>query len=113
MIGSATPVCSAILVRPFLAVVPDPIIEVGLQAVDRRAELLAEGDAIELVKHGFVETLDDAVIRDTGRREHECAGRPAPRLWFVRDYGKARSRLQKRYAAAQIPVSSNLCEDQT
>jgi hypothetical protein len=42
-------------VRPFLAVVPDPIIEVGLQAVDRRAELLAEGDAIELVKHGFVE----------------------------------------------------------
>ena len=49
--------------RPFLAVVPDPIIEVGLQAVDRRAELLAEGDAIELVKHGFVETLDDAAIR--------------------------------------------------
>lgn len=49
--------------RPFLAVVPDPIIEVGLQAVDRRAELLAEGDAIELVKHCFVETLDDAVIR--------------------------------------------------
>jgi hypothetical protein len=84
-------------VRPFLAVVPDPIIEVGLQAVDRRAELLAEGDAIELVKHGFVETLDDAVIPaapccpavpareprygepiwDTGRREHECAGTPA------------------------------------
>jgi hypothetical protein len=50
-------------VRPFLAVVPDPIIEVGLQAVDRRAELLAEGDAIELVKHGFVETLDLPIIR--------------------------------------------------
>ena len=29
----------------------------------------------------------------------------APRLWFVRDCGKARWRLQKRYAAAQIPVS--------
>jgi hypothetical protein len=29
----------------------------------------------------------------------------AEALWFPRDYGKRRSRLQKRHAAAQIPVS--------
>ena|SRR6516225_10917740 len=71
-----------------------PGVEVGLQFVDRLIELLAERDAIELVEHGLVEALDDAVIRyelrrrlavrlfpergrrygepirDTGRREH-------------------------------------------
>ena len=33
--------------------------ERGLQLVDRRIDLFAEGDAIELVEHGFVETLDE------------------------------------------------------
>ncbi len=38
-----------------------PSVKIGLQLVDRRIDLLAEGDAIELVDHGLVETLDDAV----------------------------------------------------
>lgn len=37
-----------------------PEVEVGLQALDRVVEL-AEGDAIEFVEHGLMETLDDAV----------------------------------------------------
>jgi IS30 family transposase len=38
-----------------------PGVEIGLQFVDRRIDLLAEGDAIELVEHGLVKALDDAV----------------------------------------------------
>ena len=38
-----------------------PEVEVGLEVLDRPVELLAEGDAIELVEHGLVEALDDAV----------------------------------------------------
>src|SRR5208337_3646807 len=45
------------LMRPGPVELAHPDVEVGLQVVDRRVELLAEGDAIELVKHGFVETL--------------------------------------------------------
>jgi hypothetical protein len=40
-----------------------PEVEVSLQALDRVVERLAEGDAIELIEHGLVEALDDAVIR--------------------------------------------------
>ena len=89
------------LVRPFLIVALDPIIEIALQLADRAVDFLAEGDAVELVEHGLVEPLDDASIRyvirrrlavrlfpkgrrrygepilDTGRREHEGAGRPS------------------------------------
>ena len=36
-------------------------IEVDLQILDRGVDLLAEGDAVELVEHGLVEALDDAV----------------------------------------------------
>ena len=38
-----------------------PSVEIGLQFVDRPVELLAEGDAVELVQHGFVEALDNAI----------------------------------------------------
>ena len=84
---------------PRLIVSVDPGIEVGLQLGERPVDLLAERYAIELVERGFVEALADAVIRyeiprhrdvrlflaetaygepiwDTGRREHEGAGRP-------------------------------------
>ena len=87
--------------RPFLVVALDPGIEIALEFGDRSVDLLAEGDAIELVEHRLVEALDDAIIRyvirrrlavrlfpkgrrrygepilDTGRREHEGAGRPS------------------------------------
>jgi hypothetical protein len=36
-------------------------VELGLQVRDGLIDLLAEGDAIELVKHCLVEVLDDAV----------------------------------------------------
>jgi hypothetical protein len=48
-------------VRPAFVELSHPGVEIGLQIVDRRVDLFAEGDAIELVEHGFVETLDDAV----------------------------------------------------
>src|SRR5207237_8498915 len=44
-----------------LIVFGDPGIEVGLQLVDRAIDLLAEGDAVELVQHGAMEALADAV----------------------------------------------------
>jgi hypothetical protein len=89
------------LVRPFLIVTWDPAIKIDLEIGDRAVDLLAKGDAIELIEHRLVEALDDAVIRyeirrrlcarlfpkgrrryggpiwDTGRREHEGAGRPS------------------------------------
>ena len=40
-----------------------PEIEVGLEVVDRGVDFLAEGDPVELIEHGLVEALDDAVIR--------------------------------------------------
>ena len=51
------------LVRPFLVVALDPIIEIALQLADRAVDLLAEGDAVELVEHGLVEPLNNAIIR--------------------------------------------------
>jgi len=47
-----------------------PVIEAGLQHLGALAELLAEDDALELVEHGLVEALADAV----GLR----AARPGP-----------------------------------
>src|ERR1700733_13463891 len=87
------------LVRPFLIVTLDPAIEIDLEIGDRAVDLLAKGDAIELIEHGLMEPFDDAIIRyeiigaslsgfsrkgtgdmvspsETGRREHEGAGRP-------------------------------------
>ena len=49
------------LVRPFLVVALDPGIEIALKVADRSINLLAEGDAMELVEHSLVEPLDDAV----------------------------------------------------
>ena len=49
------------LMRPDLVELAHPEIEVGLQLLDRRVDLLAEGDAIELVEHGLVKTLDNSV----------------------------------------------------
>jgi uncharacterized protein HemY len=49
------------LVRPRLIILR-PDIEILLQFADRRIELLAEDDAIELVEHGLVKPLDDAII---------------------------------------------------
>ena len=46
---------------PRLIVFLDPDIEIGLQLVDRTIHLLAERDTVELVEHGLVEALADAV----------------------------------------------------
>src|SRR6516162_3773512 len=82
-----------------IIVFDQPGIEISLQLVKRVIDLLAEGNSVELVQHGAMETLADAVIRhddfgapgirrflgeegygepiwDTGRREHKDAGRP-------------------------------------
>lgn len=46
-----------------------PGIEIEPQCADRVVDLLAEGDAIELVEHGFVQPFDDAVgLRQPGPR---------------------------------------------
>ena len=44
-----------------LIVVDDPRIEIGLQLVDRAVDLLVERYPVELVEHGAVEALADAV----------------------------------------------------
>ena len=49
------------LVRPFLVVVLDPIIEIAVQLADRAVDFLAEGDAVELVEHGLVEPLNNSI----------------------------------------------------
>src|SRR3954470_18696475 len=49
------------LMWPRLIVLADPQIEIGLQLVDRTIHLLAECDTIELIQHGLVEALADAV----------------------------------------------------
>ena len=49
------------LMRSDLVELAHPEIEVALQLLDRRVDLLAEGDLVELVEHGLVETLDNSV----------------------------------------------------
>ena len=49
------------LVRPFLIVTLDPAIKIDLEIGDRAVDLLAKGDAIELIEHRLVEPLDDAI----------------------------------------------------
>ena len=49
------------LVGTDFVVFDHPGAEVGLQVVNGLIDLLAEGDAIELVEHCLVESLDDAV----------------------------------------------------
>src|SRR5512134_629999 len=51
------------LVGADLIVVAEPLVEVGLQLGDAAVELLAEGHPVELVEHGLVEALADAIIR--------------------------------------------------
>ena len=46
---------------PLLVVAFDPEIEIVLQLLDRGIKLLAEGDAVELVKDGLVEALSDTI----------------------------------------------------
>ena len=46
---------------PRLIVVLDPSIQIGLQFVDRTIHLLAERNTVELIEHGLVEALADAV----------------------------------------------------
>jgi hypothetical protein len=48
-------------VRPRLIVFLDPVIQVGLQLVERTIHLLAKANTVELVEHGLVEALADAV----------------------------------------------------
>src|SRR5208337_1786614 len=47
--------------RPVSIELFDPPIEIGLQLCDGAIKLFAEGDAIELVQHGFVEPLHDSI----------------------------------------------------
>src|SRR5271167_56622 len=47
--------------RPSFIVFGDPSIKVGLQIVDRAVDLLAERHPVELVEHGAMEALADAV----------------------------------------------------
>src|SRR5262249_1196766 len=51
----------AALMRPALGVIDKPGIEVGLQLVDCAIDLLAERHPIELVEHGAMKALADAV----------------------------------------------------
>src|SRR6266496_3504324 len=51
----------ASLMWPRLIVFAKPQIKIGLELVDRTIHIFAEGDAIELVEHGLVEGLADAV----------------------------------------------------
>src|SRR6266568_5697823 len=51
----------ASLMWPRLIVFANPQIKIGLELVDRTIHLFAEGDAVELVEHGLVEALADAV----------------------------------------------------
>src|SRR6186713_298128 len=51
----------ASLMWPCLIVFADPHIDVDLQLVDRTIHLFSKRDPVELVEHGFVEALADAV----------------------------------------------------
>src|SRR5438105_14048385 len=64
--------------RPSLIVFGDPGIEVGLQLVDRAIDLLAEGDAVELVQHGAMEALADARWSAGSWSWCGCGRRPRP-----------------------------------
>src|ERR1700749_5084553 len=44
-----------------IVVLVKPCVEIGLQGGDRVVDLPAERDAIELVEHGLVKSLDDSV----------------------------------------------------
>src|ERR1700729_1562238 len=52
--------------RPFLIVALDPAIKIDLEIGDRAVDLLAKGDAIELIEHRLVEPLDDAISHVLG-----------------------------------------------
>ena len=54
-------VAPATLVRPDLVVLTDPLIQIGLQRLERRIDLLAKRHAIKLIEHGFLETFADAI----------------------------------------------------
>ena len=47
--------------RPLLIVVLQPCIQVRLEFLRRAIDLLAEGHAVELIQHGFVEPFTDPV----------------------------------------------------
>ena len=47
--------------RPVLIVTLNPAIKIELEIGDRAIDLLAEGDAIELIEHRLVEPLNDAI----------------------------------------------------
>ena len=51
----------AALMGALLVVFGDPSIQVGLQLVDGAIDLLAERHPVELVEHGAMEALADAV----------------------------------------------------
>src|SRR5215203_6328583 len=51
----------ASLMWPCLIVLSDPQIDVDLQLVDRTIHLFSKRDPVELVEHGLVEALADAV----------------------------------------------------
>jgi hypothetical protein len=80
-----------------------------LRAVNELIPILTVASADHATRGKWLERLFEAVQSDgveylaPARRS---LGRTdsVPRRWFVRDYGKARSGLQKRHAA-QIPVS--------
>src|SRR6266700_1593522 len=56
---------------PRLIVFANPQIKIGLELVDRTIHLFAESDAVELVEHGLVEALADAVgLRALGLGPH-------------------------------------------
>lgn len=53
----------------FIVVLIEPRIKIGLQGINRFVDILAEGDTIELVEHGLVQSLDDPVgLRRLGLR---------------------------------------------
>ena len=43
----------------------DPLVQIGLQFLNGAVDLLAEGDAIELIEQRFVEALADTVCLRT------------------------------------------------
>ena len=47
--------------RPVSIELFEPPIEIGLQLCDRSIKLFPKGDAVELVQHGLVEPLHDAI----------------------------------------------------
>jgi hypothetical protein len=58
------------LLRPILVVALDPGIEIGLEFDDRSIDLLAEGDAVELIEQGLV-----GAVCGSAARTDLCGGR--------------------------------------